>query len=99
MQLAHTCRYRSPGGHDAGVLAADLDCRVCQNGDMRCMVRSTAGRCFVECAECMTGYWNAGDLSVSDTFRTEDQTWTSVSANVDDVTAAGWAPLILGSPA
>ena len=80
------------------MLAADLNCRVCQNGDLRFMVRSTDGRCFVECAECMTAYWNAGDLSASDTFRTEDQSWTSVPANVDEVVAAGWAPLILGVP-
>ena len=65
---------------------------------MRFMVRSTDGQCFVECAECMTSYWNASDLLVSATFRAEDQSWTSVAASMDEVVAAGWEPLILGSP-
>jgi len=82
-----------------GVLTADLICRVCTNGDMRFMVRTQDDRCFVECLECMTGYWDARDLATSPVFRTEEATWTAAAATRADVVAAGWQSLIMDAPA
>ena len=75
------------------MIKANLICVVCTNGDLDFMTRSEDGRVYLECAECMTGYWNAADLTASEKFRAEAVDWEARPATVEEVARAGWADL------
>lgn len=63
---------------------SDLQCTVCSNGRLVYMYDEDRGRTFLECEECMTGYWDA--TGPSDVFRTEDSTSVTRLARIDEVT-------------
>lgn len=73
---------------------AHADCPVCSNGLLVFMVQSESGRLFLECEECMTGYWGAPTLD--DSFRTEEAEWPSRPATKSEVEHVDWAVLLAG---
>jgi hypothetical protein len=62
---------------------SDLECTVCANGRLVYMYDESSDRIFLECEECMTGYWDVTGLS--DVFRTEDSTSPTRLARIDEV--------------
>jgi hypothetical protein len=63
---------------------SDLECTVCANGRLVFMWDEDCGQLFLECEECMTGYWDVA--GPSDTFRTEDSTAHTRLARIDEIT-------------
>ncbi len=63
---------------------SDLECTVCSNGRLVFMYDEDRSQLFLECEECMTGYWNVTDPS--DTFRTEDSSSQTRLARLNEVT-------------
>jgi hypothetical protein len=45
----------------------------------------------------LTGFWDAGDVTGSHSFRVEDASWDAEPAEIHNIVAAGWAPLIKDS--
>jgi hypothetical protein len=70
----------------------DLICGVCDNGQLVVMKQLPTGRLFVECRECLTGWWHPTDLSTS--FRTETMDGNVTPATTQDVTDTGWEALL-----
>jgi hypothetical protein len=63
---------------------SELECTVCSNGRLVFMYDEAGGQLFLECEECMTGYWDVA--GPSDVFRTEDWTNPTRLARIDEVT-------------
>jgi hypothetical protein len=54
-----------------GPIASPLGCIACSNGQLIFMVDEETDRRFLECEECMTGFWDT--LGPGEPFRTEDR--------------------------
>jgi hypothetical protein len=61
---------------------------VCENGQIVVMKQLPMGRLFVECRECLTGWWHPTDATTW--FRTETMAGDVGFATTEDVRNAGW---------
>lgn len=82
----------TPSDQGSPVIIANLDCRLCDNGQLVFTVGTEHGL-FLECEKCMTCYGDPADLTAH-RFRGEDLTEATGPATRAEITAAGWEDLI-----
>ena len=67
-------------------MLSDLECIVCANGRLVYMYDEDRSKVFLECEECMTGYWDVA--GPADIFRTEDSQAATRLARLEEITRA-----------